>query len=679
MSTVGQMTAHRPGGSDFRATRHGWPLLWLGVLVCAFYVPQLATGTVQFDGVDVHYSAQRYLSDALRSGRLPFWTPYLFTGFPFLADVQVGAWYPLNWPFFLVGITPASITLELWLHSLIACGGAYALGIRLLKQTLPALATAIFYGLSGWFAAHSQHVGMFQTAVWLPWLILVLDNSGERLSLSRLTVASVLGAALALPGHFQVALYAVCGAGAWAMLDAGLARAWARARRQAISLLALAVGGTLLSAVMILPGLELVGESVRTRLDVRNIDLGYFQPASLLTLVQPDYYGLLSGSYHGPGDSTQHYFYAGVLLVPLVILGVRRTRALRIAVLLGLPFVWYALGPAGGLFRVLVRLPGFNSIELPMHGWFLPALGLAVLGGAGMSVVAGRLAQPWLVVLLGAAFVDVLTFNQLLNPLAFARQSFDALYGAPLRAFQAQVERAQPPVERIYGGELAAVGYRNHALQSRVETTYGYNPLELASYADYTQAAENNPALIAGLAATHRLGDDLTIQPMGGALPLAFFASRVTSVPDLATARQRLTDLDPGAETIVVGPVIEVRADPTARASVVERGDDHLVIHVRTASVNVLRVAIPAFPGWRAWLNGVELRTLTADLAFQGIVVPAGEGDVRLEYTPRFFWIGALVSGLAVLACLATLAVSGQRSAVSGQRSAVSGQRSAVR
>jgi len=30
---------------------------------------------------------------------------------------------------------------------------------------------------------------------------------------------------------------------------------------------------------------------------------------------------------------------------------------------------------------------------------------------------------------------------------------------------------------------LAAVGYRNHPLQSRVETTYGYNPLELAGYA----------------------------------------------------------------------------------------------------------------------------------------------------------------------------------------------------
>src|SRR5205823_9593041 len=138
-------------------------LLWLGLLVCVFYLPQVLTGTVQYDGVDVHYSSQRYFSEALHSGRLPFWTPYLFTGFPFLADLQVGAWYPLNWPFFVAGITPNSMSVELLLHTLIACGGAYVLGVRLLGQLVPAVAVGMFYGLSGYFAAHSQHVGMVET------------------------------------------------------------------------------------------------------------------------------------------------------------------------------------------------------------------------------------------------------------------------------------------------------------------------------------------------------------------------------------------------------------------------------------------------------------------------------------------------------------------------------------
>jgi hypothetical protein len=637
-------------------SQHFRPLLLLGALVCAFYAPQLATGTVQWDGVDVHYASQRFFSDALRSGRLPFWTPYIFGGFPFLADVQVGAWYPLNWPFLLAGIGPSSISAELLLHSLIACGGAYVLGIRLFARPLPALATAMFYGLSGWFATHSQHVGMFQTAAWLPWLVVLFSVLGDQITVARLALASVLGAALALPGHFQVALYAFCGAGLWAVLDAALSRAWRRALRRMVGLLVVACGGAVLAAIMILPGLELAGLSLRTRLNARDApDVGYFQVESLLTLVQPDHFGLLSGNYSGPGDVTQHYFYAGIVLVPLLVVGAFNRGALRMALLLVVPFVWYAIGPSAGLFRVIARLPGFSSVELPMHGWFLPALGLAVLGGAGVAALATRLRPVGVGVLLAAVFVDTLVFNQLLNPLAYARQSFDTLYGVPLRAFAAEVQAAQPPLQRLYGPPLAAVGYRNHPLQSHIETTYGYNPLELAAYSDYVDAAEGNPRLIDGMAATHRLADDSSIRANGGALPLAYFARRVVSVPDAAAATARLAELDPGAETVLLGVVPDVHEDPLATASVVERGDDHLIIHVRTNSANVLRVAIPAFPGWHATLNGVALPVFTADLAFQGILVPAGEGDVHLEYMPRWFGLGALISLLALLVCAVTL------------------------
>ena len=624
-------------------------------MVCAFYTPQLIAGTVQWDGVDVHYSSQSYFSDAVRGGHLPFWTPYLFAGFPFLADLQVGAWYPLNWPFFVVGIGPSSMSGELLLHGLIACGGAYVLAIRLIGGNPPAaVATAIFYGLSGYFAAHAQHVGMVQTAAWLPWVLLVLDVLGERLSLIRLALAGLLGAALALPGHFQVALYAFSGAALWAMLDALIRRAPGLARRRAVGLLTLALGGGLLSAVMILPAMELVGQSVRAQLDASTVDIGYFHIGSLITLVQPDYYGLLSGNYRGPGDSTQHYFYAGIVLVPLVLVGLRHARVSSTALLLGLPFLWYALGPAGGLFRVVALLPGFRSVELPMHGWFLPALGLALLGGAGFGTLQARLSRKWLAtLLLIVMFGDVLTFNELQNPLAYARQSFEALYGAPLRSLDVQVEAAQPAVERLYGPPMAAVGYRNHPLQSRVETTYGYNPLELAGYADYADAAESNPRLVDGLAATHRLSvtaaGGVTIQSNPNVLPFAFFARRLISVPDAASARASLDGLNPAELTVVIGPLPAVDNDPSASATVLERGDDHLTIHYRAGSSSLLRVAIPSYPGWHASLNGVDLPTLTVDRALLGVVVPAGEGDIHLWYAPRYFWLGAAISPLTLL------------------------------
>jgi hypothetical protein len=626
-------------------------LLALAAIVCAYNLPQLLFGTVQFDGVDVHYASQRYLSDELHAGRLPFWTPFIFSGFPFLADLQVAAWYPLNWPFFALGITPKSIQLELLLHSLIACGGAYLLARQLIGPRIASVVAAMLYGLSGWFAAHMQHVGMFDSAAWLPWLVLLLEHLRKRVTLRHLALAALLGAAIVLPGHFQLALYTFSFVAVWAALEALSRRSWHDTWTFGIGLGVAAVGAALLSAVMLLPALELVSQSERGRLNALALpDIGYFHFGSLLTLVDPNYYGLLSGHYFGPGDSTQHYFYAGLLALPLALLGLRNGRVLRIAIGLSLPFLWYALGPVGGLYRLVARLPGFSSVELPMHGWYLVALSLALLGGAGMAVAQQRIGARWSAALIALMALDLVIVNQLLNPLAYARDSFDALYGQPLAEFQAQVDYSETPVQRVYGPELAAVGYRNHALQSRVETTYGYNPLELSTYAEYVGASEGNPALVDGLAVSHRLLEGAQLDEEPGGLPLAYFARDVVVVADPAAARMALAQLDPEHTTVVEAaslPPLEV--DTSATVTVEHRGLDGVDLHYTANTTNLLRVALPMYPGWQATLDDTPLAVARVDGAFMGVIVPPGEGDVQLRYVPRLFWPGAIVSLLALL------------------------------
>jgi membrane protein YfhO len=644
-------------GLSMRRRIDPW-LLLLAALVVLYNLPQLLSGSVQYDGLDVHYAAQRYLSDELHAGRLPFWTPFIFSGFPFLADLQVAAWYPPNWPFYLAGITPRSIGLELALHSLIACGGTYLLAKDILGANKPAaLTAAMLYGFSGWFATHSQHVGMVETAAWLPWFVLLLERIRKRVTPRALTTAAVVGAAIALPGHFQLALYTFFFVGVSAGIESLVRKSWIEARRLALGIATAAIGGAALAAIMILPGFELVASSERSQLDALNVpDIGFFHPAALLTLVYANFYGLLSGHYTGPGDSTQHYFYSGILLLPLALFGLRNVRVLRFALSLGVPFLWYVLGPSGGLYRLMARLPGFSSVELPMHGWFLVALGLALLGGAGMAFVARRLGCRWSLLAIGVLFLDVLTVNQLLNPLAYARGRFDAVYAPGLAEFEQQVAAAQPPVERVDGPELAAVGYRNHALQSRVETTYGYNPLELSAYAEYIAAAQRNPRLVSGLAANYELVVG-RLQRRGDALPLAYFAHAIVQGGPLES-------LDPAVSTLVDQPLV-AQFDPSAAIQVEAQGFDWLTFRYRTATPNLVRVAIAYYPGWTATMRGAGLPLFRADRAFIGVLVPAGEGEVRMSYTPRLFWPGAALSALALLAALGGLAIRRRGAAAS--------------
>jgi hypothetical protein len=495
---------------------------------------------------------------------------------------------------------------------------------------------------------------MVASAAWLPWLLVCLLRFSDAPHPRRLVELALVGAAIALPGSFQIALYTFTFVGIWAVCEAFANRSWRLARRLGLGLAVSAGWGAALAAVMIVPGLELVGQSERGQLNALDLpDVGYFHLSSLVTLVDPDFYGLLSGHYTGPGDSTQHYFYAGILLLPLAVLGAGDRRVLRPAAALSLPFVWYALGPRGGVFDVVARLPGFRSVELPMHGWYLPALGLALLGGCGAGVVTRRFGAPWGVALLGVVLVDVLVVNQLLNPLAYARDSFENLYGRTLQAFDAQVASAEPPVERLYGPPLAAVAYRNHALQSRTPTTYGYNPLELATYAAYRHAAaEDNPRLIAGLAANYALVEANQVSPLPGGVPLAYFAHALITVPDQPAAQQALSQLDPTTTTLVTGIEPAVEADPRAMVTVIAHDEDGLTLSYASATPNLLRVAIPAYPGWHATLDGRELALFTVDETFTGIEVPAGQHEVQFEYVPRVFGAGALVSLVALLSAV---------------------------
>src|SRR5579862_1291938 len=97
-----------------------WQWILRAVLLVAYAVPlAIPDASIQWDAVDVHYSAQRYFADKILHGEIPFWTPYIFSGFPFLADPQTGGWYPPNWPFMLAGAGPKALEAELALHALL--------------------------------------------------------------------------------------------------------------------------------------------------------------------------------------------------------------------------------------------------------------------------------------------------------------------------------------------------------------------------------------------------------------------------------------------------------------------------------------------------------------------------------------------------------------------------------
>lgn len=601
--------------------------------------------TPRYDAIDVHYSSQKYFADHLRQGELPFWTPYVFSGFPFLADPQVGAWYPPNWPFFAVGITPKAIEAELALHAAIALAGAYLLFLSMTGERIPSLMGALFYGFSGFFADHSQHVGMFSAASWTPWLLWSYRRALSGPTVRWIGVGGSIGGFLVLAGHFQAALYSFCALGLFAAAGLVLERErWRTSIAVVAGIVALAAG---ISAIQTLPGLELAGYSERAMVDYGASSERVLRLESLANLVWPTAAGRFG-----------YYLYSGLLLLPLALLGLTDARLRWAGGALTTLSIWYMLGPAFGLYRLGALVPWLHSVRAPVHGWFVAVLGLALLatGGAAWLLRRFRGKLVYQAALVVFVFADLFIWNSFTNEGAYARYSFERLYGANENLARQNIASSQEPLTRYHAPRgLVLFGPLNHPLDIRLEATYGYNPLELLRYRQYFEAVPSNAKLLAGLNVSRTVDPDLqkAVTPYSPTLPRAYFARSIAVVDSDADVLARLANFDPATETLVAEALDPALANPNGQVEIVSSDESSYVLRYDVAAESLLRLSVPYFPGWAAETGGRDLRTVRVDHAFIGIVVPKGQGELRLAYRSTYFAWGAAVSLLTLLTALA--------------------------
>jgi len=134
-----------------------------------------------------------------------------------------------------------------------------------------------------------------------------------------------------------------------------------------------------LRAIQLLPSQELAGNYGRDELFRRGWRAA---SGSLMTLLAPDWLGAISSGDQGSGVAP-FYFYAGLLALPLAAIGAVKSGVRLPGLLLIVPPAWYMLGPAGGLYYLGALAPSLHQPRALVEGWFLVALGLALLAAAG--------------------------------------------------------------------------------------------------------------------------------------------------------------------------------------------------------------------------------------------------------------------------------------------------------
>ncbi|MBI5650574.1 MAG: YfhO family protein [Chloroflexi bacterium] len=144
------------------------------------------------------------------------------------------------------------------------------------------------------------------------------------------------------------------------------------------------------------------------------------------------------------------------------------------------------------------------------------------------------------------------------------------------------------------------------------------------------------------------------------ALPRAFIAPRAEFVPDDQTlARMQRADFDPARLVLLNdAPPINLPGNAAAneRVAVIESTAHRVVIQAQTDAPGYLVLTDSWFPGWVAFVNGIETPIQRADYIFRALALAPGAHTIVFEYRPLSFTLGAIIS-CATLFVVTALAV----------------------
>lgn len=366
-------------------------ILLVALPALVFGVPALLGHAVlPGDDLTQNFPLRVLAGHQLRSGQLPLYNPYVWSGAPLLGGWNAGAAYPLTALFAVLPAT-AAWTLNMIITWAVAGVGMLFFLRALRLATGPAALGALSFAFAGAMSAQVSHFGLVAGMSWVPLQLLgVLRLSQARSPASRLGWIAVLAGGIGLTilaGEPR----AIADAGVIVLIYAAwrIARLGRRCVPAALSVAAAALLGVALGAVQWLPGLAAVGASQRGGASMYLFNSGSLPAKWLLLMLVPDLMGG-SGSLGQPAffshyNLTEVTGYVGILPLVAAIVLVGRVR-LRprppewvIWHVLALAGVVLALGGNTPVGHLLFHLPFFGDQRLQSRNILVTDLALAVL------------------------------------------------------------------------------------------------------------------------------------------------------------------------------------------------------------------------------------------------------------------------------------------------------------
>ena len=425
------------------------------------------------------YSAQhipwsRFLADSLANLSLPLWTPYMHSGFPILAEGQIGALYPPNLIMYFFLPYKIAYTYNILLHFVLSGIFMYIYVREVGMSMAAATVTVIAFLFGSAYGGCFYSIMSLKVLVWFPLLLFLTEKLFKKEEMLYGILIGIVVSVQILAGYLQFALYSIIFSTLYFIVHLCFYhlkdRGFKKSTRIAFFYLIGAFVAFGLSAAQLFATVELSQFSSRQGLGIEFSMLGSYTPLGLIQLLFPRCTFASGG-----------LLYIGILpfFLSLVVVFYKKDRFSWFFIFLTLFSLILAFGEYSPLYAFIIKAIGFYGLRVPAKFLFFTVFSLTILAGYGFdrycSTSADERQNTRYTKIIFYVSVGAVTTLVIANIILFLGKGFLINFG------RNYVEK------NIYGKP-----FHHHSLdvyydkvdsvhQSLVSNTYIYNPFIISS------------------------------------------------------------------------------------------------------------------------------------------------------------------------------------------------------
>lgn len=356
-------------------------------LVILFFAEVVFFGKVLFagDNASINTPSKVLMFDMILRGHLPLWNPYIFSGTPFLADINLGLLFPLNILYLI--LSPLRALSYMIIIDVYLAGAFMYVYARIMRMSrFASTAAALIFMFSGSVMTFTLNTPILNSVVLIPLILCFLEMSTQKKSLGFALVTAIVLSLQIFAGHIQFFYY-----------TALLAMFYVLLRSQDSMFIRLKLLATIfvpvifLTAIQLFPFLELSTFSTRP-----SFDFAYASSSSpiisLLHMIIVNIFGVFKdGTSWGAMADTNGY--VGIIPIILGVVALIKIRSRSIAFYGGVALVAFliALGKYSPLYyAAFYLLPFFSRFRSPPSILILYSVAFSCLAGFGFDYIFSK-------------------------------------------------------------------------------------------------------------------------------------------------------------------------------------------------------------------------------------------------------------------------------------------------